>query len=869
MELFHHELRASRAHAHAPPDSCAARLPPDGLPGLDPSWSRLVFTPGVDRVGRTWHVLDNNAADPVVTLFCVHGNPTWSYLWRHVLQHAPDRVRVIAVDQLDMGFSERTQEARRLPQRIDDIDAVSAALEVRGPVVSVGHDWGGPISLGWAHRHRAQLDGIVLLNTAVHQPSGSRAPGLIRLARLPGALPLVCATTPTFVDGALALAAPKLTKDVRRAYHAPYLTAARRRAIAGFVDDIPLDDAHPSAGALDQLIAAISTLADVPALLLWGPSDPVFSDLYLDDLIGRFRRVDVHRFIGASHMLPEHPDVAPAIHTWVTQRGRPPVPERPRVTRAAAWSVLDERSSDADVAMVEMSAHGVGRAASFASLSDTIWCTTRALAHAGINRGDRIALLIPPGLELTACLYAAWRLGAVVVFVDAGLGVRGMTSALKSARPKYLIGIRRALVAARVLGWPGTRISAEALPAAVSLVVQTHASLEDLRNRAPTCTPDEPDDTDLAAIVFTSGATGPAKGVRYRHFQLQAQRDLLADVYGISRADRAVAAFAPFALYGPALGVPSIVPDMDVTAPATLRATALADAVAAIDATLIFAAPMALKNVVASAADLDSRQLGALAGVRLLLSAGAPVRPALLRAAAKLLPNASAHTPYGMTEVLPVTDISLDQIEAAGRGNGVCVGLPVPGVSLAIAPLDAEGGISAQLTSTPGVVGEICIDAPHVKDGYDKLWLTQARSAIAPHWHRSGDVGHLDDGGRLWVEGRTVHVVWTSNGPVTPVTVELPVEDVPGVSQAAAVGVGPVGTQQLVVVVVPDVAPARAALANATLAERVRARVEVDVAAVLVVPRLPVDNRHNSKIDRTRVARWAERLLAGQRVRTL
>src|SRR5262249_17340797 len=153
-----------------------------------------------------------------------------------------------------------------------------------------------------------------------------------------------------------------------------------------------------------------------------------------------------------------------------------------------------------------------------------------------------------------------------------------------------------------------------------------------LRRDAPRCVPDEPENADLAAVVFTSGATGPAKGVRYRHYQLEAQRDVLAELYDISRADRAVAAFAPFALYGPALGVPSVVPHMDVTAPATLTATALADAVAAIDATLLFASPMALKNVIATAHELDSRQCKALAGVRLVLSAGAPVRPDLLRA---------------------------------------------------------------------------------------------------------------------------------------------------------------------------------------------------------------------------------------------
>jgi len=121
-----------------------AALPPSGLPGLDPKWSRLIATPGLDT-GRTWHVLDNQVGNPRLTLLCVHGNPTWSYLWRDLIVSAPDDVRVIAIDHLDMGFSERTGTTRRLKQRIDDLSALTDEIGLTGPVVTVGHDWGGPI----------------------------------------------------------------------------------------------------------------------------------------------------------------------------------------------------------------------------------------------------------------------------------------------------------------------------------------------------------------------------------------------------------------------------------------------------------------------------------------------------------------------------------------------------------------------------------------------------------------------------------------------------------------------------------------------------------------------------------------------------
>jgi acyl-coenzyme A synthetase/AMP-(fatty) acid ligase len=241
------------------------------------------------------------------------------------------------------------------------------------------------------------------------------------------------------------------------------------------------------------------------------------------------------------------------------------------------------------------------------------------------------------------------------------------------------------------------------------------------------------------------------------------------------------------------------------------------------------------------------------------------VPASLLHALRDVLPQATPHTPYGMTEALPVTDVALAEIDAAGAGNGVCVGRPLPGVDVAVVPL--QGG---SLTREPDVTGEISVAAPHVKDRYDQLWAVQRGSAREPGRHRTGDVGHLDSDGRLWVEGRLVHVIAGADGPVTPVGIEQRAEAVDGVASAAAVGVGPAGTQQVVVVVVPQPGiaarrPAAPLLAVAPLTDAVRAAAGVPVAAVLVADALPVDIRHAAKIDRARVAAWASRVLAGER----
>ncbi|RIX28361.1 alpha/beta fold hydrolase [Amnibacterium setariae] len=852
--------------------TAAATLPP-ALPGLDPAWSRLVRVHDA-VLGRevVHHVLDTEGAlvaagaEPVGTILAVHGNPTWSYLWRALADESIERARagapawrVVAVDQLEMGWSERTDAVRRVADRVRDLGALTEALGLEGPVVALGHDWGGVIVSGWALEHPDLLAGLVLTNTAVDGH-----------AALPAALKAALAAssvgtehTTAFLDTTLAIAHPRLDPAVRRAFRSPYRGAARRQGIREFVADIPSTDAHPSREAVDRIAAGLAALA-APALLLWGPRDPVFQERYLHDLMRRLPHAAVHRFEGAGHLLPEDADVAGAVLDWVVA----PTPARsapgavvPAVETRAMWAELDARADDDAPALVEL--HGDDtRTISWRLLARRVHELAAGLHAIGVQRGDRVSLLVPPGADLTAALYACLRIGAVVVVADAGLGVQGLTRAVKGARPSWIIGIPTALAAARSLGWPGTRIAPTGLSRLARAALGVEHTLPELaRLGSGRALPPEPAPETLAAVLFTSGSTGPAKGVRYTHARLAGVRDALVAQYGIDRGTGLVAGFAPFALLGPTLGCRTAVPDMDVTRPATLTAAGLARAVAAIDADAVFLSPAALTNVLAT--DPDPAEFD---GVRLLLTVGAPVAAPLLDRAQEVLRNASLRTPYGMTETLLVADVTREAIHEAGEGDGVCVGPPTARAQVRIAPLDDDGRPGAATTTDADVTGEIQVHAPHMLAGYDRLWRTDAAAkAGTPHeeWHRTGDVGHLDAQGRLWVEGRLPHVVTTADGVVTPVGVELAAQRA-GASRAAAVGVGPRGTQQLVVIVEGQAGP----LADPALAAAVRLEVDRPVAAVLAVPELPTDIRHNAKIDRARMARWATGVLEGGPVTT-
>ena len=880
-----------------------AALPPAGLVGLDLEWSRLVDVVDSGTVGvrHGWHLLDNGrrldelGVTPVGTILCVHGNPTWSYLWRNLLASATDAAatgapawRVIAVDQLDMGFSERTGGSRALRRRVQDLGDLTDALELVGPVVTFGHDWGGVVSLGWAIDHPDLLNGVMLLNTAVHQPATAPIPAPLRLALGRGILGPATVRTPAFLATTLALAHPPLSPEVKKGFRAPYRTPARRGGIGAFVADIPVDLAHESRAELDRIAEKVRSL-EVPTLLLWGPRDPIFSDRYLADLVERMPHARVHRFEGAGHLLAEDVDYAAAALLWLTDTASKPSSEpSPPVAAAQSWEAtgthplwhyLDELSDSDETALVDMQPEP--RTVSWKLLSRRVSQIAAGLVHVGVQRGDRVSLLVPPSADLTAVLYACVRIGAIVVVADAGLGLAGLTRAVRGARCDFIIGAAPGLIAARALRWPGRRISTVRYLAPISRLLGVEHTLMELisvgqaRQDAGDAPVAEPAPNDAAAVLFTSGSTGPAKGVVYTHGQLSAVSRALFLQYGVGVGTGLVAGFAPFALLGPALGARSVTPDMDVTAPKTLTASAVAAAVAAIDATVVFLSPAALVNVVATADALTCADHVALAGVERFLSAGAPISEGLLAQAAGLMPQATAHTPYGMTEGLLMADITLEGIRAAAQAaddaqaGGVCVGGATATTRIRISALDARGASVGELSEDPDVTGEIVVSAPHVKDHYDRLWLTEraSRRDALPHqrWHRTGDVGHLDSAGRLWVEGRMPHIIVTATGVVTPVGPEQRIETLPDVARAAFVGVGPLGTQQQVAVI-ETVPPARRMQrAPDRLAAAVRDVVGSPVAAVLVVPGLPTDIRHNSKIDRSRLSLWATGILSGGR----
>lgn len=909
------------------------------LPGWDPRWSRIVAADTLDGP-RQFHVLDNGPAlatlgvethEVDAIIVAVHGNPTWSYLWRKVAQAGVSAaestldlgpgtrkapiIRVIAPDQLDMGFSERlghdtwpTADGtpttyRTLEERMHDLDALLATMlddTHLPPIYTLGHDWGGVVSLGWTTNRALRANGsglepagMISLNTAVWHDESDPIPAPLQAALAGPILPSSTIATSAFLDTTLALGHPALPEAVRAAYKAPYQQRELRGGIGGFVADIPAAATHRSRKTLRSVAENIAH-SDTPALFLWGAKDPVFLDRYQHDLLQRLPHADIHRYNTAGHLLAEDRDIVEPIFGWIQQQlddqPRPtPDPDATRGSHAVGqytplWEFLDRWSNSSDKALVDMTVtdrHGKPFEVSWHQLSAIVNAMAVGLREAGMRPGDRVSMLVEPGRDLTAALYAVLRVGGVAVVTDAGLGIGGMTRAIKSAAPQWVIGETPGLSLARAANLPGQRISVRTMDPLTQRLLGLSGSMYHFATQYAgqryTSDVEHPDPTPEAdaAVLFTSGSTGPAKGVRYTHQKLSALTQRIQTTLQVSPGSSLLAGFAPFALLGPAIGATSVTPKMSVTKPATLTATALADAAIAGEATMVFASPAALRNVVDTAGELNGIQRLALEDIAMLLSAGAPVPVTLMDEVLELVPNAEFHSPYGMTESLLISDIDHHTQHAIADqpDRGVCVGQPLDVVRVAMAPLDFYGRPSDELVEGAAAVGklaEIVISTPHMLAGYDKLYNTNRQTQIDSvdglQWHRTGDIGHLDAAGRLWIEGRTYHIVTPPTGVLGPGGPEDDIQRLPEINRVALVGVGPVGTQAVVAVVEPTDQTIKPGLAPTALTDAVRAATDVEIAAVLVTDNVPVDIRHNSKINRPVLAKWAAQVLAGGKV---
>jgi acyl-CoA synthetase (AMP-forming)/AMP-acid ligase II len=539
---------------------------------------------------------------------------------------------------------------------------------------------------------------------------------------------------------------------------------------------------------------------------------------------------------------------------------------------AAGLPALAARSPDATALVVQGLGGARDERTSWRELADRTARMAHGLAAAGVKRGDRACVFLRPGRDWLALTYALLSIGAVPVLIDPGMGRRGLLRCIERCAPRVFIGIPRAH-ALRLIA-PGSFKSVELAITAGSPRLWSGPLLERLLpDHADALAPAAVSADDEAAILFTSGATGPAKGVVYTHGMFAAQRSSLRELYGFRPGEVDLACLPLFALFAAHLEWTSVLPDLDVSRPATCDPARIAAAIREHGVTNTFGSPAIWRRVAPWCREKGVK----LESLRRLMIAGAPVPPRLVQACREVLgPDGEVHTPYGATEALPVADARGSELLGALRreaegGRGVCVGRAAPGIRIALIRIGDEPieRWSEALRVGAGEAGEICVQGAHVTARYENEREATAAAKIpdpaGSFWHRMGDVGRLDESGNLWFLGRKAHRIETSKGVLMPVGLEQVFDLAEHVERTAVVGVGARGAERplLVVQPKPGILPRSKVMRERLAIDILRVGLWHPacsvVEGVLFKPELPVDVRHNAKIDRAALKAWAER----------
>ncbi len=493
------------------------------------------------------------------------------------------------------------------------------------------------------------------------------------------------------------------------------------------------------------------------------------------------------------------------------------------------------------------------------------------LSRLGIAKGDRVLLLVPFSIDFITLTFALFKTGAVPVLIDPGLGRKNLLECIGQAQPKAMIAIPKAHAARKIYPKSFKDIK-------VSITVgwrwfwggATLRKVKKLGNKI--LPPADMGENDPAAILFTSGSTGPPKGVLYTHNMFIHQIEVMKSCFGIKPGELDLPTFPLFGLFSTCMGMTCVLPDMDFTQPAHVNPEKIIKPIQDYLITNSFGSP-ALWDTVSK---YCLRKKVRLTTLKRILMAGAPVPGYIVKRFDKILdPSADIQTPYGATEALPVATLGRKVIlqETWGktqRGMGICVGRPVPGIELKIIKIIDEPiqHWDNDLEQLPFEVGEVVVQGPWVTRKYfNPQGNANQIAKIADgknFWHRMGDLGWLDEQGRLWFCGRKGQRVITKTETLYTLPCEAIFNIHPKVNRSALVGVGEKGAQEAIIVVEPNDkelisdSKEREVFIQELLELGKRFPHTDEIKFFLLHPEFPVDIRHNAKIFREQLAEWAE-----------
>lgn len=837
--------------------------------------------------GHTMHYVDEGPRNLVgeqagEVVICLHGNPTWSFYFRKLIQQLSRTKRVIAPDHIGCGLSDHPSDAHfRAADRALHVKELLQHLGIKSYAL-VMHDWGGPIGTRLACDMFSSVERLVYMNTTLTETES--LPYVIKRAAHPLVGKFFTKTTKNFLNLTTEFGVvKKLPREIKEGYLFPYKTQARRTAIWDFVADIPFDAEGPSYYDMLDLAAKLPAFRQKPVFIVWGLKDPCFhkgmlghvarhfpharrlelphaSHLVLEDepqitcdAIEKFLQSPIHLVSEPATIASSNNEVSPLYEKLQTYATKNP--------NADAVMTPQFLFSDLFGAPVQYGKTTYGE------LLSLIHQYERAFAEFGLHEGDKVIMLVPPGVEFLTLTFACLGRGAVPVFLDPGMGREALIKCIKEVQPKAFIGAPRALLLKR---WLREEFAALKFVVAATPVWFGKAhSLSFLKKFSDAPLPRTGNIENISLIAFTSGGTGIPKGVIYTHQMIAAQLELFAKHFGYTEGSKDLSLLPIFALFSLPLGVATVVAPINPAQPLSVAPQKIVKIVEELQITNSFGSPTLWNKI----AEYCLRSNRVLKSLRQVLMAGAPVSKRVLELVQKVNPNAVVGTPYGATEALPVTWVTATDIAAATSlavtgEEGVPVGRAVPGITAKVIEITSEPltTLADAKEVGPGEIGEIIVSGPGVSPKYLGRVEDNKKSKIKEDeqcWHRMGDAGYIDVNGVMYFCGRIVHSVIYKGRRYYSIPCERIFNIHPLVRRSALVDLG---AERGVGIVVepfpgkfPEDATQRSALIEELTALAQKSSLTSEIKEFFFHPAFPVDARHNAKIFRDRLSAWARK----------
>lgn len=509
-----------------------------------------------------------------------------------------------------------------------------------------------------------------------------------------------------------------------------------------------------------------------------------------------------------------------------------------------------------------LSASGKFPEKSFAELYQDVRACSAFLKNKSIKKGDKVLLFVRSGYELIVLAFSLFFIGAVPVIIDPGMGLRSALRCIHRTQPDHLIGIPLTHWVSRLF-YRSFKSIRERI-----LIRSNQFSDQALAFSDNDSSPVDISPTDIAAIVFTSGSTGPPKGVCYMHKTFDAQIRALNENFGMQEGEVDMTTLPIFALFNPALGITTVMPEINPSTPSKASARSLVETLIEFEVTTAFASPVIGRKIAERCEQANLR----LPRMNRFFLAGAPSPPQLIENLASVIHNGKVFIPYGATEALPVSYCTHTEVAntkgSTERGEGSCLGKPLPKVSVKLFPVSNSPFDKETQELKDGEVGEICVAGPTVTEEYYRMPGATFDSKFryeSKTYHRMGDLGYFDTNRILRFLGRKAERLNTAQGPLETERCEAIANTVDGVRRSALIGLGAKDPVEPCVVIEPEQEfrnPKAINVIEQEVLSRLKVRLpDFEITQTLIESSLPVDPRHNAKVHRLALAKkWTKRL---------